>query len=264
DVTADNRAAPTVKNPNLDTKQRQADEPLQTRVADSVDNTNKTSRDVVADNRQAPSVSAPPSPNLGVKKKQKDEQLQARANDSLSSSNTAARNVTDLNLHEPPKIIAGAPPSPVAPSGLANDGGSRPAGGANGGLPPGALQGVNGSLKGGRSGVSQAIQNHNSCVSIQMKGKKTIPQSCNMTALADQPGLGLKPDAGLQAAAAAVDADLKYKGDAGSTELWDRVNASPQPGSAGRDDGLPKKGAYRSAKDQRVMTGSGGDPKNGQ
>ena len=221
----------------------------------------QTQRDVTADNRSAPTVTPTPTASLGVKKKNKDEDLQAKATATASQSDTS-RDVTALNLHEPPRIAPDAPASPIAPSGLANSGSKPAGGGSNTTLPPGALQGANGSLKGGRSGVAQAIQNHNSCVSIQQKGKP-IPQGCNMADMNAMGNLGPKPDADFQAAAARRDANLRYKTDARSTEYWQRVNAAPQPGSAGRDDGLPQKGAYSGAKDQRVMNGSNTDPKSG-
>ena len=224
----------------------------------------QTQRDLANDSRPAPTVAAAPSPNLGVKKKDKDEALQAKANDTAAQLDKAV-DLSALNLHAPPALAPEAPPSAITPSGLAA-GGAKPAGGSVGGvsgtLPPGALQGANGALKGGRSGVSQAIQNHNSCVSIQIKGQKP-PEDCKMSDLASMGSLGPKPDGDFQAAAARRDADLKYKTSAGNTEYWQRVNQSPQPGSAGRDDGLPKKGAYSSSKDQRVLTGSGTDSAGG-
>ncbi len=209
----------------------------------------------------APLATVEPDPSLTKKKKQEEEKLDA--NPQLANTSTAS----DLKLHESPsQAITATAPSGLSPdnSHLASNppaGGSAGAGAAGGRAGGGGAPGAAalGALKGGRSGVTQALQNHDSCVAIQTAGKP-LPAGCNMKSLAEMKGLGLKPDAGLQAAAAARDANLNYKTQAGNADYWKRVNAGPQsryePG-----DGTPKPGQYANPKDDKVMNGINGDPK---
>ncbi|WP_040309518.1 hypothetical protein [Asticcacaulis biprosthecium] len=220
---------------------------------------NQTQRDVSLNTSPAPTASPVPARNLGVKKRNEDDQVSARTQETARSDSTT-RDVSNLNLHQPDRVAPNAQASGLTPAAR------KPAGSAGGGgggmpgagLPPGSLQG----LSGGRSGVSQAIQNHNSCVAIQQAGKP-IPESCDMSDLAVQGRMGPKPDRDFQNAANQRDANLRYKTTPGSTDYWKRVNSAPTPGSGGRDDDLPKKGAYSSEKDARVMNGDNIDPKNG-
>ncbi|ESQ91731.1 hypothetical protein ABAC460_05165 [Asticcacaulis sp. AC460] len=241
---------PLVRTPGV--KKRNDDERI---TARPVENARAgANRDVSNDNQAVASVRTP-----GAKKRKDDEQIAARPGESARASSN--RDVSNMNLHVPDQVTADAPTSGLTaarkPAGSAGGGGGG--GGMSGaGLPPGALQG----LSGGRSGVSQAIQNHNSCVELQQTGKP-IPESCNMPALASQGRMGPKPDRDFQNTANQRDANLRYKTTPGSTDYWKRVNASPSPGSGGRDDDLPKKGVYSSDKDARVMNGDNIDPKNG-
>ncbi|ESQ76388.1 hypothetical protein [Asticcacaulis sp. AC402] len=216
----------------------------------------ETQRDVQLVTSAAPKISAVPAPNLGVKKRNQDDQVSARTEET-AKTDSSTHNVANLNLHVPDKVMANAPASGLAPAARKPAGGGG-GGSNNAGLPPGTLQG----LSGGRSGVSQAILNHNSCVEIQRSGKP-IPENCNMKDMASMGKMGPKPDRDFQTAASKRDANLRYKTSPGSTEYWQRVNKSPTPGSGGRDDNLPKKGTYASDKDARVMEGANIDPING-
>ena len=199
-------------------------------------------------------VAPEPNPNLKAKKKQDDGKVEAKSEASL------AHDSSDLKLHD----ASVADLTAVTPSGLtphltagATAGGGAPGGARAGGAAGGG--GINGVGLNGRSGVTQALQNHESCAQLKIEGKP-LPDSCKMTAMDQAAGLSMKPDAGLQAAAAQRDADLKYKTQAGNSDYWKRVNASPQsryePG-----DGTPKPGQYSNPKDDKVMNGINGDPK---
>ncbi len=193
-----------------------------------------------------------PSPVIRAKPKKNDEPLQAKA------AAPEAVTVNDLNLHETTAPV----PSLVAPSGLAPAAsqqaaaGAPPVGGANG-----AIGKVNyGALKGGRGQVTQALQNHDSCATIQIKGQP-IPPDCHMKGLADMSPLGPPPNAALQKTVAQKDAYLKYKTQPGNTDYWQRVNAGPDNNKHMPDPDLHK-GAYSDEKDRRVMNGLDTDPKN--
>ena len=195
---------------------------------------------------------APPSPSMSARAKKKaQEELDAKAQETVSQ-------VSDLNLHETPDINIPALQK-VVPSGLApaDSGG----GGRLGAMqPPAGLPSGVGALKGGRGQVTQALQNHDWCVSTQKAGKP-LPADCQMTDLASQKNLGPKPDAGLQAAVAKKDQTLRYKTSAGNDAYWNRVTHVPT--AADQRDQAPQPGAYSSAKDQRNMGNGGGtaDPK---
>jgi len=219
----------------------------------------RSDRAVQSNDRAIPTVAADEpqtNPDATKKKKREDEALDA--NPKLAQQ----RDVTDLKVHETPlpSVAAAAPP----PSGLSPDtshlasspaaGGQAGAAGTRGAAGAAAL----GQLRGGRNGVTQALQNHESCVQIQQKGK-TPPRDCNMTTLGQQAGLGLKPDAQLQAAAAARDAELRYKTQPGNADYWKRVNAGPQPRY--QPDDTVKPGQYSNDKDDRTRNGTNNDPK---
>lgn len=189
---------------------------------------------------------APPSPSMSARAKKKaQEELDAKAQETVGQ-------VSDLNLHETPDINIPALKK-VAPSGLA------PATGGGGRLgamsPPAGLPSGVGTLKGGRGQVTQALQNHDWCVSTQKAGKP-LPADCQMTDLASQKNLGPKPDAGLQAAVA----KKNYMSKPENSDYWDRVVQVPSA-KGPRDDGL-KRGAYTDPKAQRMQNGLNTDPKN--
>ncbi len=215
--------------------------------------------DVQSTAHALPSVAAEePERNTDAAKKKKREEEALDANPKLANR----RDVTDLQVHQAalPSVDASAP----APSGLSPDtshlASSPPAGGQSGatGARGAAGAAALGKLQGGRNGVTQALQNHESCVDIQKKGK-TPPPDCNMVALGQMPALGLKPDARLQAAAAARDAELRYKTQPGNAEYWKRVNAAPQSRYEPPDGSKP--GQYSNPKDDRVYNGTPNDPK---
>ncbi len=219
----------------------------------------RTDRAVQSNDRALPTVAAEaPRTDADAAKKKKREEEALDANPKLAQ----ARDATDLKVHETPlpSVDASAP----APSGLSPDtshlASSPPAGGQSGaaGARGSAGAAALGQLKGGRNGVTQALQNHDSCVQIQQKGK-TPPRDCDMVALGQMNGLGLKPDARLQAAAAARDAELRYKTQAGNADYWKRVNAGPQSRYEPPDGSKP--GQYSSDKDDRVINGTNNDPK---
>jgi hypothetical protein len=217
--------------------------------------------DVQSNDRALPSVAAAePDRQVDVAKKKKREDEALDANPKVASR----RDVTDLNVHE--AALPAADAAPPAPSGLSPDashlasqppsGSASGAAGARGAAGAAAL----GQLKGGRNGVTQALQNHESCVQIQQKGK-TPPSDCNMVALGQASPLGLKPDPRLQAAAAARDAELRYKTQPGNADYWKRVNAAPQSRYEPPEGGKP--GQYSNPKDDRVYNGTPNDPKAG-
>ncbi|WP_443747289.1 hypothetical protein [Asticcacaulis solisilvae] len=220
---------------------------------------NRTDRALQNNDRSMPTVAADePQRNPDATKKKKREEEVLDANPKLAQQH----DVSDLKVHETPLPSVDA--APPAPSGLSPDasrqasappaGGQSGAAGARGSAGAAAL----GQLKGGRNGVTQALQNHESCVDIQKKGK-TPPKDCDMLALGQMNGLGLKPDAHLQAAAAARDADLRYKTQPGNTDYWKRVNDGPQ--SRYQPDDTVKPGQYSNDKDDRTRNGTNNDPK---
>lgn len=219
----------------------------------------RNDRAVQSNDRSIPTIAADePQTNTDAVKKKKREEEALDANPKLAARHDA----TDLKVHEAPlPSVATAVP---APSGLSPDtsrlASSPPAGGQSGAA---GSQGATGAaalgvLKGGRNGVTQALQNHESCVQIQQKGK-TPPRDCSMPELGQMTGLGLKPDARLQAAAAARDAEIRYKTQPGNADYWKRVNAAPQSRYEPPDG--PKPGQYSNPKDDRVYNGTPNDPK---
>jgi len=218
----------------------------------------RTDTAIQSNDRAIPKVAAEEpetNPDAVKKKKREDEALDA--NPKLAAS----RDATDLRVHETPlpSVDASAP----APSGLSPDTShlaSSPAAGGQPGSGSRAAAGAAalGRLKGGRNGVTQALQNHESCVQIQQTGK-TPPRDCDMPALGQVAGLGLKPDARLQAAAAARDAEVRYKTQPGNADYWKRVNAGPQ--SRYDPDDTVKPGQYSNDKDDRTRNGTNNDPK---
>lgn len=219
----------------------------------------RNDRAVQSNDRSIPTVAVEePETNPDATKKKKREEEALDANPKLAQQH----DVSDLKVHETPlpSVAASAP----APSGLSPDtshlASSPPAGGQSGAAGARGAAGVAafGQLRGGRNGVTQALQNHESCVQIQQKGK-TPPKDCEMASLGQMNGLGLKPDARLQAAAAARDAELRYKTQAGNADYWKRVNAGPQSRYEPPDGSKP--GQYSNDKDERVMNGTNNDPK---
>ena len=197
-----------------------------------------------------------PEPTNKLKKKQDEGKLDSKAEANL------AHDSSDLKLHD----SSVADLTAVTPSGLTphlaaggTSGSGNPGRSGAGGNPGGG--GVNGVGLNGRSGLTQALQNHESCAELKIAGKP-LPDSCKMTAMDQAQGLGLKPDPALQAAAAQRDANLKYKTQPGNSDYWKRVNASPQPRYE-PGDGTPKPGSYSNPKDDKVMNGINGDPKAG-
>jgi hypothetical protein len=198
-----------------------------------------------------PTVEDTPSPTpMKAKKKEEEETLDAKRQ--IANAPTPP---SDLNLHE--ASVPNVQLSPVAPSGLTPNPASRLASG--GGAPAGGAAGAAG---GGGSGVvglkgrgtaTQALQNHENCITRQTAGKP-IPVPCNMKDLASMTPTGPKADADFQAAAAKRDANLKYKTDPGNADYWKRVGHAPDQYHNTED--FAKPGQYSSAKDQRVMAGN--------
>ncbi len=223
----------------------------------------RNDRAVQSNDSALPTVAAEePEINTDAVKKKKREEEALDANPKLANR----RDATDLRVHETPlpSVDAASPP----PSGLSPDtsrlasspsntgqaGGQSGAAGSRGAAGAAAF----GKLKGGRNGVTQALQNHESCIDIQKAGK-TPPADCNMAELGQMGGLALKPDARLQAAAAARDAELRYKTQPGNADYWKRVNAAPQSRYEPSEGGKP--GQYSNPKDDRVYNGTPNDPK---
>lgn len=193
-----------------------------------------------------PTVSDEPAPSATKLKKKEDEQAL-----DTKRQMAAAPALSDLNVHEAqvPDVQA----SPVAPSGLTANPSSRLA--ASGGAPAagGAAGGQGASGLKGRGTATQALQNHEDCITRQTDGKP-IPPNCHMQDFASMQSTGPRPDANLQAAAAARDARLKYKTAPGNYDYWKRVGHDPSAYHQTPDHPTP--GQYSSAKDQRVMTGN--------
>lgn len=187
-------------------------------------------------------------------KKKEDEALDT-AKPQLATS--APDRASDLKLHDTPlpSVQAVAPSGLPAPPSQASAGGKASGAGAAGGAE--AL----GPLRGGRSGVSQALQNHESCVDLQTRGKP-VPPDCHMAALSDMKSLGPKADPRLQATVAAKEAYQRYKTQPGNTEYWKRVNGSPSPRFEPPEG--PQPGAYSNPKDDKIMNGINVDPKAGK
>ncbi len=111
-----------------------------------------------------------------------------------------------------------------------------------------------------REKLVQALQNHAGCAALVRSGRP-VPVTCHMGDLAGQTPLGPRPDADFQAAAAQVDARLKYKATPGNDDYWKRVAHGP----GGHDLHLcsDRPGTYANAKDQRVWRCWAPDPANG-
>ncbi len=111
-----------------------------------------------------------------------------------------------------------------------------------------------------RRALTLALRDHEACAS-QVQAGRPIPARCHMSGLGDRVALGPKPDPDLEAAAARVDARLKYKTTPGNSDYWKRV------GGAAIDRDLPlcsaRPGTYSNAKDQRVWRCWAPDPRNG-
>jgi len=189
-----------------------------------------------------PSIVEPdtnPLATAKAKKKEEEGRVEARRQEAL-----AARGVSDLNLHETPTpSIAN-----IAPSGLAA---GTPGRSAGGGTPQAGGAAAGGGLKGGRSGVSQALMNHESCVALQQAGKP-IPPGCNMKQLVQMQGLGTGDPAGRAhygPIVAKKEAYDDYKRSAGNADYWKRMNTV---GKDKFDRNPPSKGAYSNPKDARV------------
>jgi hypothetical protein len=219
---------------------------INTPTAKAIQQPQPTLQDAAAN---VPSVSDEPSPTpQKVKKKEEEQALDAKR----QMTAAAVPAPSDLNLHETP--VPSVSVSPVAPSGLTPNPASRLAAGggtpsAGGAAAPGGQAGTG--LK-GRGSATQALQNHEDCVSRQTEGKP-IPPSCKMKDYASMQSVGPRPDADFQAAAAQRDARRKYKTDPGNADYWNRVGHNPSTFKPSEND-HPTPGAYDSAKDQRVMT----------
>jgi hypothetical protein len=196
-----------------------------------------------------PTVSDEPAPApMKVKKKEDEQALDAKRQMAAVSA------PSDLNLHDTP--VPSVDSIPVPPSGLTANPSSRLA--AGGGTPSAGSAGAAGGGQGaaglkGRGSVTQALQNHDDCVTRQADGKP-IPANCHMKDYASMQSTGPRPDADFQSAAAKRDARLKYKTDPGNYDYWKRVGHAPS--SYHQTDDHPTPGAYGNARDQRVMTGN--------
>jgi hypothetical protein len=191
-----------------------------------------------------PSIVEPdtnPLATAKTKKKEEEGRIEARRQEAL-----ATQGASDLNLHETPTpSIAN-----IAPSGLAADTPGRSAGG---GTPPAGGAAAGGGLKGGRSGVSQALMNHESCVALQQAGKP-IPPGCNMKQLVQMQGLGTGDPAGRAhygPIVAKKEAYADYKRSAGNAEYWKRVTKVPSVQDQ-VDKGPATPGTYSNQKERRA------------
>ena len=202
-----------------------------------------TDRAVRSDSLNAPTLQAERDAQelakLNAKKREEEGRIEAQRREAL-----AAPGANDLNLHETPM-----PAMPnIAPSGLASESpGKSPGGGA----PPAGGAAAGGGLKGGRSGVSQALINHESCVALQQAGKP-IPPGCNMKDLAGMKSVGVGDPAGRAhygPIVAEKEARDNYKRSPGNADYWKRVNTI---GKDKFDRNPPAKGAYSDPKDARV------------
>ncbi len=210
--------------------------------------------DVKLQAAQAPEQTLDPelkAANVKLKKKQEDE---LQAHQTLTAS-IPADVTADLKVHEAPSQSL---QTVVAPSGLTPDGthlavGSPPGGGAVGG---GTLAG---GLKGGRGGLTQALQDDDFCLKAQRDGKP-IPAGCHMKSLTEMAALSTKLDPHLQKEADAHAFQQKYKTTPGNQAYWSRNSVNSKPGSElGEAD--DQAGAYTDPKAQRVFAGTDPDPK---
>ena len=213
---------------------------------------------------QAPTIEEEPkASNVKVKKKE-DEQIDAKT--SLATAHVP--DAGDIKLHEAPSLSI---QTVVAPSGLTPDGNhlatgaSAPAGGGGSTAAAASLAGAagaaggKGKLTGGRGNLTQALQNDDYCLKAQRDGKP-IPGGCHLKGMAQMAGLNQVLSPEMQKEAAAHDFQQRYKTQPGNAAYWKRGNA-PEPNDAHISDD-DQAGAYTSAKDQRVMTGTDSDPKN--
>ncbi len=181
-----------------------------------------TDRAVRADSLNAPTLQterdAQELAKLNAKKREEEGRIEAQRREAL-----AAPGASDLDLHETPM-----PAMPnIAPSGLASESPGKSPGG--GGAPPSGGAAAGGGLKGGRSGVSQALINHESCVALQQAGKP-IPPGCNMKDLAGMKSVGVGDPAGRAhygPIVAKKEAYENYKRSPGNADYWKRVNKVP-------------------------------------
>jgi len=194
----------------------------------------------------APVVDTTSKPSISTRvKKKAASQLAKKSDDDIVTD------VTDFNIHQVPadvpSVISVEPSGVPAPQGQATT--------AQGGQPGGRLgamqaQGVPGAgtLGKGRGGLTQAMQNHDYCVAQQQAGKP-IPAGCDMADLASMTNIPGKRVGAFDKALA----KQAYTAAPGNTEYWQRVNGVPV--DPGKDDHMPKKGAYTNPKDQRVVGG---------
>jgi len=212
--------------------------------------------DVKLQNSQASAPAVEPelqAANTRLKKKQ-EEELEARQN-----SGAVVSTFNDVKLHEAP--TAGIQ-TVVAPSGLTPDGTHLATGAPqSGGAVAGAAGGKTGTgLKGGRGGLTQALQNDDFCLKAQRDGKP-IPADCHMKGMTEMAALSMKLDPHLQKEADAHAFQQKYKTSPGNDAYWKRNNVNSRPGSQ-LGEGDDQAGAYTDPKDQRVLTGTDPDPQN--
>ena len=212
--------------------------------------------DVKLQNNQVSAPTVEPelqAANTRLKKKQ-DEELQAR-----QTAPAVVQNFGDIKLHEAPSTGI---QTVVAPSGLTPDGthlatGAPPSGGGA----AGASGGKTGTgIKGGRGGLTQALQNDDFCLKAQREGKP-IPADCHMKGLTEMAALSMKLDPHLQKEADAHAFQQKYKTSPGNDAYWKRNSVNSRPGSQ-LGEGDDQAGAYTDPKDQRVLAGSDPDPQN--
>ncbi len=229
------------------------------RPQDTFDTPRQTTLQARADpklqNTQAPDQALDPeskAANIKLKKKQEEE---LEAQQTLTASRPADL-AADIKLHDAPSQSL---QTVVAPSGLTPDG-THLAVGAS--APPGggAAAGGKTGIKGGRGGLSQALQNDDYCLKSQRDGKP-IPGNCHMKGLTEMAAVTAKLDPHLQKEADAHAFQQKYKTTPGNDAYWKRNNVNSRPGSQlGEAD--DQAGAYTSDRDQRVMAGTDGDPQN--
>lgn len=214
-------------------------------------------------NVQAPTIDPESkAANIKLKKKEEDE-LDAKS--SLATAHVP--DAGDIKLHETPmpSIQTVVAPSGLTPDGthLATGASAAPNGGSNAAAASLAgaagAAGGKGKLTGGRGGLTQALQNDDFCLKAQRDGKP-IPGDCHMKSMTQMAGLNQVLSPEMQKEAAAHEFQQRYKTSPGNAAYWKRGNApAPNDPHISDDD---QAGAYTSAKDQRVMTGTDSDPKN--
>jgi hypothetical protein len=212
--------------------------------------------DVKLQNNQVAAPTVEPelqAANTRLKKKQ-EEELEAR-----QAAPAVVSNFGDIKLHEAPTTGI---QTVVAPSGLTPDGTHLATGAPQaGGGAAGASGGKTGTgIKGGRGGLTQALQNDDFCLKAQRDGKP-IPADCHMKGLTEMAALSMKLDPHLQKEADAHAFQQKYKTTPGNDAYWKRNSVNSRPGSQLGDED-DQAGAYTDPKDQRVLTGTDPDPRN--